>query len=59
MVFKFSSNKSFEQKSKRYKFLYCPIPPKANSIKVKSRYLIHIDDRQVSMELSDIEVIET
>jgi len=58
VVFKFSSNKSFEQVKTLLEPFNCPIPQKVNSIKGQIRYLIHIDDPdKFQYELSDIEII--
>ena len=58
MVFKFSSNKTFEQVKTLLEPFNCPIPQKVTSIKGQIRYLIHIDDPdKFQYEQSDIEII--
>lgn len=58
VVFKFSSNKSFEQVKEMLKPFNCPIPQKVTSIKGQIRYLTHIDDPdKYQYEQTDIEVI--
>lgn len=58
VVFKFSSNKTFEQVKTLLEPFNCPIPQKVTSIKGQIRYLIHIDDPdKFQYEQSDIEII--
>lgn len=58
VIFKFTSNKTFEQVKKMLEPFNCPIPQKVTSIKGAVRYLIHIDDPdKAQYNKSDIQII--
>lgn len=58
VIFKFSSNKSFEQVKTMLEPFNCPQPQKVANMKGQVRYLVHIDDPQKHRyNVEDIQII--